>query len=92
MYNLLALQMAAARMLWDAQIVIALRMMKMASILPADRREMIRMGMEKGPAFFDAALAAQRATLQGKDSTQIMRAAMHPIARKAKANRRRLTR
>lgn len=83
------LMLATQKMFWDAQIVMTLRLTQMATLGPS---EMTRMVAEKGPAFARASLAAQEAMLKGKPPAKIARAALRPVARKAKANRKRLTR
>lgn len=92
MYPFLSLQSAWMRLFWDAQLVIALRLARITALSPVAQREMLRMSLEKGPAFWAAGVSAQTALLAGKPPATVARAALRPVARKARANRRRLTR
>lgn len=78
-------------MMAQAQTVIALRMMGIMGVLPASPRENHTMVAEKGPAFAEAAFSAGAAALSGKTPDQIVQAAIRPIARRTKANVRRLS-
>ena len=74
----------------DTQTVIALRIMGMFGALPQTRGENSRMIDEKGPAMVKAYEAATRAAIAGGRPDQIMSAAMAPVRKKVRANRKRL--
>ena len=80
-----------ARLMMETQTVMTLRIMGMAGALPQSRGENERMVNEKGPAMVKAYQAATVAALAGKRPDQILTAAMKPVSRKVRANRRRLT-
>ncbi len=88
--SFLTLQTSFASMVFEAQTVIALRMLGMAGVLPAARGENNRMVSEKGPAMVKAFAAGTTAAMAGKRPDQIMTAAMAPLSRKVHANRKRL--
>ncbi len=75
----------------EAQTVIALRMMGMAGILPADAAENNRMMAEKGPAFAKAMAAGTVAAMRGLSPDKVALATMRPLRRKTKANVKRLS-
>jgi hypothetical protein len=89
-YALFTLQTRFATLAFEAQTVMALRLMAMAGFLPARAGENDRMWSEKGPAMAKAMTAGATAALAGKRPDQIASAAMAPISRRVKANRRRL--
>lgn len=78
------------QMMLESQIVISLRLMGMAGVLPAARGENARMVSEKTAAMQEAGLAASRAMLTGAAMPAIALAAMTPLRRRTKANVRRL--
>jgi hypothetical protein len=47
---------------------------------------------EKGPAMTKAYMAATEAMMKGQRPDQVMQAAMKPVSRKVRSNRKRLTR
>lgn len=79
-------------MLWDVQMVIALRMTGLAGWHPLPAGEAARMMAEKPPAFAAALLGWQKAALSGGDWGAQGDAFARPLSRKARANRKRLTR
>jgi hypothetical protein len=79
-------------MLAEAQTVIVLRLWGMAGLWPVSPAESTRMVTEKWPAFLGAFGAAGAAALQGHGPHLIATAALRPIARKTRANSRRLVR
>ena len=91
MREVMGLQLAAARMLLEAQTVIGLRMLGMMGVLPAARGENGRMVREKQRAFAEAGMAAGRAALTGAAPVAIWSAALAPVGRVTGANARRLT-
>jgi hypothetical protein len=77
--------------LWaETSMVVGMRMLGMAGLWAVRPDENLRMLAEKGPAFSDAALAGVAAAWAGKRPDQIAAATLAPLARKARANRRRL--
>lgn len=82
----------SAHLFAESQIVISLRLMGLAGVLPARPDELHRMVAEKGPAFLIAVSKAQTAALSGQSPHEITLAAMKPLTRKVRGNRRRLSR
>lgn len=89
--KLMALNAKFVTLMLDAQAVMALRLMGMAGALPHANGENARMVDEKGPAMAKAYHAATKAAMAGRSPDQIMTAAMGPVSRKVRANRKRLT-
>jgi hypothetical protein len=79
-------------MLAEAQTVILLRLWGMAGLWPVAPTESRRMVAEKWPAFLSAYTAAGTAAMKGHGPHRIAGAALAPIARKTRANSRRLAR
>jgi hypothetical protein len=79
-------------MLAEAQTVILLRVWGMAGLWPVGPSETTRMVAEKWPAFMNAYAAAGTAAMKGHGPHRIAGAALTPIARKTRANSRRLVR
>lgn len=92
MWELMNLQMRTARMMAEAQTVIAMRMLGLAGILPAAKGENRRMIAEKQAAYANAGMAAAGAMMAGATPLQAWSAALSPIGRTTRANSRRLTR
>ncbi|MGB3243564.1 MAG: antifreeze protein [Sulfitobacter sp.] len=88
--NLLSLNMQMTTMLVEAQSVVTLRMLGMGGAIPAPAGENERMIKEKPVAMVDAFSAAAKAVMAGKRPDQIMSAAIAPMGRKVRANRKRL--
>jgi hypothetical protein len=78
------------RIAMESQRIIALRVMGMAGILPAAADEGDRMVREKWQAAFASGLAAGLAMQRGAAPVAIALAATAPVARKTRANLRRL--
>jgi hypothetical protein len=74
----------------DTQTVMALRIMGMSGAIPARHGENDRMIQEKGPAMAKAYAAATEAMLAGGRPDQIMSAAMEPVSKRVRSNRKRL--
>lgn len=81
-----------ARLMAQAQTVIALRMMAMAGFWRQGPGEDTRMITEKQRAFADAGFAMWRAAMRGGDMASSLRAGMRPLDRTTSANIRRLGR
>ncbi|MEM8753061.1 MAG: hypothetical protein AAGF90_08800 [Pseudomonadota bacterium] len=87
-----ALAAEAARIGFEANMVIAMRMMGFAGWWATSPSEAERMVAEKRRAFTEAAFAAGRAAAKGAGPAAVTKAAMKPIRRKTKANAKRLAR
>ena len=81
-----------ARMGWEAQAVIGLRMMGMVGVLPAAPSENRRMYAEKADAFWDAQWAMWRAAMRGGSPEAVAAAGLAPVGRRTRANAKRLGR
>jgi len=79
-------------MLAEAQTVVTLRLWGMAGAWPVPPAENSRMVAEKLPAFLHSFRAARAAVMKGHGPHRIASAALRPIARKTRANSRRLVR
>jgi hypothetical protein len=81
---------AAARMMTEAQFVIALRLAGMAGLWTLAPGETARMVTEKQRAFAESAVALTAAAAGGRRPEQILDAAVRPLGRRTRANSRRL--
>ena len=79
-------------MMAEAQAVVVLRLWGIAGLWPVSPTETTRMVAEKWPAFLSAYGAAGAAAMKGHGPHRIASAALRPIARKTRANSRRLAR
>jgi hypothetical protein len=79
-------------MMAEAQTVVVLRLCGMAGLWPVSPSETTRMVAEKWPAFLAAFGAAGAAAMKGQGPHLIASAGLRPIARKTRANSRRLVR
>jgi hypothetical protein len=77
---------------WDANLVIALRMMRLASGGALAQREAQRMILEKATAIAEAQVAAAAKLLAGSGANAATKSAAGVYRRKVRANRRRLVR
>lgn len=84
------LTLRTSRMMAEAQMVIGYRMLGMAGLWAVTPSESRRMVEEKGPIFAKAALAAQKAALDGARPDQVWDAALDPVGRRTRANAKRL--
>ncbi len=87
---LFAVQMKWAGLVMEAQTVMTLRLLAMAGWIPARPGENTRMVLEKGPAISRSAAAATDALLRGKTPDEVFIAAMAPVTRRVRSNRKRL--
>lgn len=92
MLELWRLQMRTARMMAEAQAVIAVRMLGMAGMLPSEAGETTRMITEKQAAFAQSGLAVAGAMLAGKTAMQAYGLGLTPIGRATRGNAARLLR
>jgi hypothetical protein len=91
-FQLWTLGLRTGVMLAEAQTVILLRLWGMAGVWPVSPTESTRMVAEKWPAFLHAYAAAGTAAMKGHGPHRIAGAALGPIAKKTRANSRRLVR
>lgn len=89
-FAMLNLQAQMTALALDTQAVMALRLMAMSGAIPARRGENDRMVNEKAPAMADAYAAATKAVMAGKSADMIISAAIAPLTKKVRANRKRL--
>lgn len=89
-FSLFSLQAKAATLMLETQTVMALRILGLTGALPARQDEHVVMFTEKAPALARSFAAGNRAMMSGKRPDQIMVAAMTPLSRKVRANRKRL--
>lgn len=82
--------LAAARMMAEAQTVVALRVAGMAGFWTLAPGETARMVTEKQAAFAEAALAVASAAASGARPEQVFDAAIRPLGRRTSANAKRL--
>lgn len=87
-----ALQMNFTTLMLETQTVMALRLLAMGGVIPAQPGENARMVSEKGPAMAKSFMAASEAMMRGQAPAQIMNAGLAPVSRRVRSNRRRLTR
>lgn len=74
----------------EAQAVIGMRVLGMNGAWPVGKSENKKMLAEKPPAFAKAATAAARKAVAGGSPDQILTAAVKPLTKTARANRKRL--
>lgn len=74
----------------EAQAVIGMRVLGMNGIWPVGKNENRKMLAEKPPAFARAAAAAVKNAASGGRPEQILTAAVKPLTRTVRANRKRL--
>ena len=77
-------------LLVEAQTVIGYRVLGLSGIWSIPDREKRRMIEEKPPAFMEAAFAANIAAMSGSAPHKVMEAAMEPLEKTARSNRKRL--
>jgi hypothetical protein len=87
-----ALSMQAARLGWEAQSVIALRLMRLAAQGPGSQTEVRRMVTEKVAALFEVQAAVATATIKGGKGHRVAQKVLGVYKKRVRANRRRLTR
>jgi hypothetical protein len=87
-----ALSLQAAKLGWEAQGVIALRMMRLATPSAGSRTEARRMVTEKVTALAEAQAATVAAVIKGGKSHRVAKKVLGVYKKRVRANRRRLTR
>jgi hypothetical protein len=85
-----ALSSQAALLGWEAQGVIALRLMRMAQGGALSRSEANRMMTEKVAALAEAQTSATAAAIMGGDSHRVAKKVMGVYRKRVRRNRRRL--
>jgi hypothetical protein len=81
-----------AQAAWDANVIIAMRLTRLASGGALAQREAQRMVMEKGFTFAEAQMAAATKMMRGAGIAGATKSASDIYRRKLKSNRRRLVR
>jgi hypothetical protein len=87
-----ALSLQTARLGWEAQSVIALRLMRLAAQGSGSQTEARRMVTEKVAVLVEAQAAAAAATIKGGKSHRVAKKILGVYKKRVRANRRRLTR
>jgi hypothetical protein len=87
-----ALSLQTARLGWEAQNVIALRLMRMTAQSPGSQTEACRMVTEKVAAFSEAQSVAATAVIKGGKTHRVAKKVLGVYKKRVRANRRRLTR
>ena len=77
---------------FDAQSVIALRMIRLASGGAKTKAEMSRMMIEKASAVAEAQVSATAAVMAGRKDHVVAGKALNVVRKRVKANKRRLSR
>ena len=77
---------------FEANAVVGMRVMGMNGLWPVGKGEDKKMLSEKPPAFARASVAAARKAASGGRPDQVLAAAVKPLAKVARANRKRLAR
>ena len=90
-FETMRLGWAMAQLGAEVQSVMTLRLMGLAGCWALPPGEAGRMVSEKSPAWNDAWMKAAQATANGATSVAVVDAALKPLHRKAKANRKRLS-
>ena len=75
----------------DAQSVIALRMIQLASGRAGAKAEMSRMVIEKAAALAEAQVAASVAVMRGREGHRVAGKALEAFSKRVRANKRRLS-
>ena len=86
-----ALSLQAARLGWEVQNVIMLRLMRIAAQSRRSQTEARRMVTEKVAALTEAQSAAATADIKGGNSQSVAKKVLLIYGKRVRANRRRLT-
>jgi hypothetical protein len=81
-----------AQTAWDANVVVVMRLVRLASGGALAQREAQRMVMEKGLAFAEAQVATATKMMAGAEISRATKSASDVYRRKVRSNRRRLVR
>jgi hypothetical protein len=90
-FEAMRLSMRTGMMLAEANMVIGMRMLGMAGMWRVQPSENRRMVAEKQAAGAEAALAMGRAVMLGGSAARVLEAGLKPVARRTKANVKRLS-
>lgn len=90
--NWLELSARAVRLGWDAQNVIALRLMRLATSGTQGHSEVERMVAEKFAALAEAQAAGAAAVLTGRNGHRVTKKVLGVYEKRVRGNRRRLSR
>jgi hypothetical protein len=86
-----ALSLQTAQLGWEAQNVIALRLMRIAAQSPGNLTEVRRMVTEKVAVLAEAQYAAATAAIKDGKSHRVAKKVLGVYRKRVRANRRRLT-
>jgi hypothetical protein len=86
------LSLQTAKLGWEAQGVIALRMMRLATPGVGSQTEARRMVTEKVAALAEAQAAAAAVAIKGGNSHRVTKKVLSVYGKRVRANKRRLTR
>jgi hypothetical protein len=86
-----ALSLQTARLGWEAQGVMALRMIRLTAQGRPNQPEAYRMVTEKVAALAEAQAAATAAAISGGDSHRVAKKVLGVYKKRVRANKRRLT-
>jgi hypothetical protein len=86
------LSVQGARLLWDAQTVIALRLMKLGLGGAKAQSEAQRMVSEKFAAFMEAQVSVATAAMMGNSGDRVAKKVLGVYRKRVRRNRRRLAR
>ncbi len=86
-----ALSLQTARLGWEAQTVVALRLMRLAARGSGSQTEARRMVTEKVAALTEAQTAAATVVIKGGKSHRVAKKVLGVYKKRVRANRRRLT-
>jgi hypothetical protein len=87
-----ALSLQTARLGWEAQGVIAIRLMRLAAQGSGSKTEARRMITEKAAALAEAQAATVAAIVTGGESRRVAKKVLGVYQKRVRANKRRLTR
>lgn len=86
------MSMQGARLFWDAQTVIALRLMRLGLGGAKAQSEAQRMVTEKFAALMEAQVGAAKAVMTGQSSARAAKKVLGVYRKRVRRNRRRLAR
>ena len=87
-----ALSLQTARLGWEAQHVVALRLMRMAAQSPRNQAEARRMVTERVAALAEAQAATVATVIKGGKGHRVAKKVLGVYGKRVRTNRRRLTR
>ena len=87
-----SLSLRTAQLSWEAQSIIAIRLMRLAGRGQGNQTEARRMVTEKVAALSEAQSSASAAVIKGGKSHRVAKKVLGVYKKRVRANRRRLTR